>query len=263
MERGIYITLVGMLAMFSCYVHGCQLEPGVMSPTGVDDDPKKIYYSDYVIYGEVIRNHTGNVLHTNINGIYAAEVSVLCNYRGNNVPSDIIVTGLGNLNNELPNCPVASMNGSTDGVFFLRRIGDSNVFETQFAPNTGAIEIILDDLTIYCGLNLTGNPTDLCIDYEPLPVGECEQYIPPTTLEPPTTTEGSTDEDAGSVEVDTGDSQGDNDEGYETQDNTDESNEESNAEAEESSDPTGGASMLVGTVFAYMSAVFLTLLHVL
>ena len=59
----------------------------------------------------------------------------------------------GNKNNEIPGCPTVDLEPNRAYVFFLNNKTD-DYHEIEFEPLYGEPGVILDDLTIYCGLHL-------------------------------------------------------------------------------------------------------------
>ena len=78
---------------------------------------------------------------------------------------------VGNKNEALPGCPHVRMPGTEeDVVMFVKNTSNPAVFELEFMPRTGAAEVVLDDLTVHCGLEM----------HEESAVGECSNFYPLT-----------------------------------------------------------------------------------
>lgn len=232
MGKGLY--QIPIFAVLFSYVLCCtKLEPGARA-TGrdgddeYDKDERKVYYSQVVVWGEVVANATGNYPFKDIPGVYTVKFNVICTYKGGPVPSTIYIAGVGNLNKELPSCPSAPLGESKNHVMFLKKTSRPEVFEIEFKPNQGDASVILDDLSIVCGLNLSDVDyhDTMCGDFPPMSKKHgCAEWTPlviePTTPEPkstpPVKKSGSTNK---VIDIENNDNQSDQSYNTKTEDNS-------------------------------------------
>lgn len=211
-------------------------------------DSKKVFYSHRVLFATVLELKPDPVFKRE--GVKAAALDVICIYKGGLVPKSITVLGAGNLKGELEGCPAVHLEPGQSYVFFLNNQTGRH-YEIEFEPLGGDPTIILDDLTIYCGLELkfpAGLPkNDEC--YEPIGEEYCEAYKPETTTTqepPPTTVKTVTKATPKEDEVHVKDNNGNNP-GYDTK-NYNNDNKSNGGKASGSKDnPNSGGSEVVLT----------------
>ncbi|XP_045166539.2 uncharacterized protein LOC123529965 isoform X1 [Mercenaria mercenaria] len=190
MGLGIYAITVGLIFVLPCVLGCSKFKPGARASETKDDfdtDERKVYYSEVVVFGEIVgkvaKTDKRNFPYKDVEGVDTVEFKVNCTYLGGpDIPSTIYISGIGNENGEIPGCPPAPVGASKEAVMFLKRAeipGHNDVFETEFKPNFGEVEIMLDDLSLTCGLNLTENSHEICKDYPPLTLEEeCIKWEP-------------------------------------------------------------------------------------
>lgn len=98
MHRGFSIVLLVLVHVVSD-VLGCSvLEPGARAYETGDEfetDDRKVYYTEVIVYGEVLGEVVGNYPFDGINGVFTVEFKVLCTYKGGPVPKTIFIAGMG------------------------------------------------------------------------------------------------------------------------------------------------------------------------
>lgn len=179
---GKLLNFFSILFVLVSYVYGCSdLGPGARASGKAgdeyDEDARKIFYSEVVVFGWVAGNVSGNYPFNGISGVYTIQFDVRCTYKGGSIPSTIFIAGIGNTMGELPNCPMAPLHGSNYAIMFLKRTERPEVFEVEFKPNVGPVEILLDDLCINCGIKLEENYDDVCEEFLPI-VEDCVAWRP-------------------------------------------------------------------------------------
>lgn len=241
-----------------------------------DSDDRKVYYSDVVVYGEPLETVQGDYPFKDIDGVSTIKFNVLCVYKaeGFEVPSTIYIAGIGNENGQIKGCPAAPIGDSKSAVMFLKRTDKHDVFEIEFKPNIGEIDIILDDLSVACGLSLHEGHDEECGFYQPLKKDEgCVSWTPinikkpepepePESeevekTEPETPKEESTQKPEDTVVIDTKEDGKNNqsDQGYETKPETD----QKTGAVSGSTEDENGSTAVTSSLLVTLITVFLTI----
>lgn len=170
-------------------------------------DGKKVYYSHRVLFATVLELVADPVFKRP--GVEAASLDIICIYKGGQLPQKIKVVGTGNANGEIHGCPAVTLEVGQSYVFFLNDKTD-RFYEVEFAPLSGDPTIILDDLTIHCGLTREF-PTGLPVNeecYETMDNATCERHIPPTSTTSTTTAAPNPPKENGTKKVNPGENGG-------------------------------------------------------
>ncbi|XP_045166540.1 uncharacterized protein LOC123529965 isoform X2 [Mercenaria mercenaria] len=174
MGLGIYAITVGLIFVLPCVLGCSKFKPGARASETKDDfdtDERKVYYSEVVVFGEIVgkvaKTDKRNFPYKDVEGVDTVEFKVNCTYLGGpDIPSTIYISGIGNENGEITGCPAAPLELSKEAVMFLKRTDvASDIFEVEFAPNYGEALIMLDDLSMVCGLKLENVSDSICNDY--------------------------------------------------------------------------------------------------
>lgn len=170
------------------FVSGCtDFPPWVRNGNDEDADMKYVHYAQRVIFATV-KKLMDDPKYARP-GVQAAKLDIVCIYKGGQLMRDITVVGTGNLGGEIFGCPASNLTVGESYIFFLYD-NDNRQLEIEFPPVGGESYIILDDISINCGLTREFPPglsreelnalEEEC--YEPLKIDEgCYQYVPPTT----------------------------------------------------------------------------------
>lgn len=176
------------LAVVFVVCRGCTvLEPTARYANSSENDENKVYYSEIVVFGRVGEALTGSYPYSNIPGVFTMTFDVLCTFKGaQHIKSmkTIIIAGLGNENKQIAGCPNASVSTNDEVIMFLKSTKQQNVFEVEFAPGKGAIQVIVDDLTTVCGIEEDTSSEHPCATYAPTGPDECRMYKPPVPRPP-------------------------------------------------------------------------------
>lgn len=93
------ISLAFVLCAVFCIVQSCtiDLEYGARATNKNlnENDERKIYYSEVVVFGQITKNVTGSYPMSSLEGIYTVEFDVFCYYKGGPVPDTIYIAGMG------------------------------------------------------------------------------------------------------------------------------------------------------------------------
>lgn len=186
-----------MCLVFVCvivFVSGCsEFPPWVRNGHDEDADMKYVHYAQRVIFATV-KKLMDDPKYARP-GVQAAHLDIVCIYKGGQLTQNVTVVGTGNLGGEIPGCPASNLTVGESYIFFLYD-NDNRQLEIEFPPVGGEAYIILDDISINCGLTrefppgLTSDQLKALKEecYEPLKVDEgCYQYVPPTTTTTTTT----------------------------------------------------------------------------
>lgn len=187
MEKIALLVLGALVAV----CHGCTIDLPWYARGTKEVDESRVHFSEFVVFGSITKNATEALMYKDLKGIFTVEFESLCSYKGGPVESTIFITGMGNMENKaIPECPAVEPKIGEQCIMFLKstpHTNSHNLYEIEFKPRCGEIGIILDDLSMICGLELHYS-TDVneCEDFQPMSMSEdCLQFAPPTSTQAP------------------------------------------------------------------------------